>query len=323
VTNTRAQRKTFATKPPSSSEVASKKSSKSSSKSEELPPLPVSPLKAKQRYLESKKNLDSAKSDLSDVNARILQLNKELDGVRERNAKLLDKELNKPAWRKLVDPLKRYRHSLYNVLAISLAYVLAHKLFMARKEEKQASASLAEAVEEQTKLKHLLSSLMDDDSVSKIASECLEAIGSDGGDGQSAAVVGSNKSGGWFFGSKPSHGGLQTGNGYLADLERQEVLQQKLIPIIRQELQDMIGDAALSENELKEKMMQEVIEEGKAQVEELSDNPEKLLREVLAGGDAGVEGVADGANPSSSLNVVSSETDAQGNKVVKKRVFSM
>jgi hypothetical protein len=80
-------------------------SSKNSGKKDALPPLPPSPAKAKQVYLQSQKDV------MFDPQAKIVQMNKELDIVRERAAAKLDKEINKSVYRKLTQrvPLCRLR----------------------------------------------------------------------------------------------------------------------------------------------------------------------------------------------------------------------
>jgi hypothetical protein len=76
--------------------------------------LPPSPAKAKQLYLKSQKGL------VFHPQAKIVQMNKELDIVREWAAAKLDKDINKSVYRKLMDPLQRYKHSVINLVELSL-----------------------------------------------------------------------------------------------------------------------------------------------------------------------------------------------------------
>jgi hypothetical protein len=158
----------------------------SKGKSKDLPPpqnkpkQPLSSVQAKQQYLKSKDKLIDRENDPM---AKMAQLSKELDIVRERAAAKLDKELNKSVYRKLTDPLRRYKHSVVNMVAVTLAYVLAHNLFVTSQKEKKARAALEASQQETQNLKGTLANLLSESTVQSIASACVEEVAQTTGSG--------------------------------------------------------------------------------------------------------------------------------------------
>lgn len=116
---------------------------------QKLSPLPSSPTQAKKQYLKSKEATDR----YLDPQQKIVQMNRELEIIRDKHATKLEKELEKSIYRRLVDPLVMHKHSLYNVMAMTIAYILAHNLYVTSKKEKECRADLMQTLEENAKLK--------------------------------------------------------------------------------------------------------------------------------------------------------------------------
>jgi hypothetical protein len=283
-------------------------SSSSSKTKKDNPPLP-SPAKAKQQYLESKKKLDP-----NDVVGKMQQLSEELNIVRERNVKLLDKELNKSIWRKLTDPLRRYKHSVINMGAVTLAYILAHNLFMAKKQQRQVQGDLEESQQDVSRLQGLLRSLLLDNTHDEIASHCAQQVVAVTEELQESSSLSSPRqqsSTGWFWSSSSKRRFAWNTN---TQDKQQETLENTLKTMIRNEMESRIGDAALTQDERKQKGMEQVRQENKSQLEEWSENPELLLQAMFED---------EATNNEGEQRVVTTTEDEDGRQVVKKQVFSM
>jgi hypothetical protein len=227
--------------PPSNSNNNTKRWNSSS----DLPPLP-SPSKAKKKYLESRPE---------DIHTKILKMNDELEAVRQTQTKRLEKELHKPWYRKLIDPLRRYKHSVINMGAVTLAYVLAHNLFMARKREKAVIEELKEARTEIEEYKGLIKSVVEPQKLQQIASQCVE---------KEEPTPSTRKS--WFASGRSSNS---------VDDSKME---EKIYATMQRELGIIVGDVYLPPQERKKKVVEELIEENKHQVKEIAENPELLLK---------------------------------------------
>ena len=217
----------------------------------DLPPLP-SPSKAKKKYLESRPE---------DIHTKILKMNDELEVVRQTQAKRLDKVINKPWYRKLIDPLRRYKHSVINMGAVTLAYVLAHNLFMARKREKAVQAELNQAREEIDDYKGLVKAVVEPEKLKQIAALCVAQ------EEDTVDTAGGPKS--WFR-SKSSP--------FSSTSSSSKLLEDKIYSTLRRELGAIVGDVYLPPEERKKKVVEELIQENKTQVKEIAENPELLLK---------------------------------------------
>ena len=217
----------------------------------DLPPLP-SPSKAKKKYLESRPE---------DIHTKILKMNDELEVVRQTQAKRLDKVINKPWYRKLIDPLRRYKHSVINMGAVTLAYVLAHNLFMARKREKAVQAELNQAREEIDNYKGLVKAVVEPEKLKQIAALCVAQ------EEDTVDTKGGPKS---WFGSKSSP--------FSSTSSSSKLLEDQIYSTLRRELGAIVGDVYLPPEERKKKVVEELIQENKTQVKEIAENPELLLK---------------------------------------------
>eukprot|EP00980_Cylindrotheca_fusiformis_P008843 scaffold1888_cov120-Cylindrotheca_fusiformis.AAC.13 len=234
------------------------------SKNPQLGPLPSSPspAKAKALYLKSKEVSDK----YLDPHERILQLNKEIDIVREQAAEKLEKELKKSVWKKLSDPLVKHKHSLYNVFAITLAYVLAHNLFVKSKKEQEARSELTQSQKANADLKHLLESLLQDSTLEEIASA---------GAAQCSIDRDQNK----------SKSGLKRLLGTTTVFKQretdQEVLKGLFAEVLKRELESRIGPFIMSEEDRKQLKIKEIMHQNEENVKVLNENPDLLLQQAL------------------------------------------
>lgn len=244
------------------------------------PKQPLSSVQAKQQYLKSKDKLGIDRETTNDPMAKMAQLNKELDIVRERAAAKLDKELNKSVYRKLTDPLRRYKHSVVNMVAVTLAYILAHNLFLTSQKEKKARAALESSQEETQNLKGTLANLLSESTVQSIASACVEEVAraGPGTRGERERKTSTSTSSSWWWNitsSQRRRGRLLLG---VDDADR---LQQRLVEVLQQELDQRIGEQAMNEEQRKQKVVQEIWKENQSQVEALNENPERILEAFL------------------------------------------
>jgi hypothetical protein len=229
-----------------------------------LGPLPSSssPAKAKARYLESKHEADK----YLDPHEKILQLNKEIELVREQAAEKLEKELKKSVWKKLSDPLVKHKHSLYNVFAMTLAYLLAHNLFVTSKQEKQARAELTESQETNADLKRILDYLLEESTLQEMGSACARQFN------QETKQNKTNNRSVWW----PGIGSIakQTEQG-------EKDLEAVFTSVLKKELELRIGDVTVSEEERKQLSIEEIMQQNQESVKALNENPELLLLQAL------------------------------------------
>jgi hypothetical protein len=234
-------------------------SSKNSGKNDTLPPLPPSPAKAKQAYLKSQKDM------VFDPQAKILQMNKELDIVRERAAAKLDKEINKSIYRKLTDPLRRYNHSVINVGAVVMAYILAHNLYVNSKREKEVRRELEVSQTKELELQSLLQSLLQPATLQQMASSCVQKSMIEDEEEGTATT---KKSSWWTTRSRRRR-------------LTEDSLEERMVQVLKDELERRIGEKGLTEDQRQQKAIDQVWQESKSKVEELSENPEQLLLAFL------------------------------------------
>ena len=230
-------------------------------KGENLPPLPPhgALTKAKERYLQSQKGT-------FDPQARIVEMNKELDAVRERAAEKLEKEINKSLYRKLTDPLRRYKHSAINIGAVTLAYILAHNYFVKSKEGKEARMQLEESESKIKELQGVLQSLLEPTTSKEMASICVKQAIDATGEDYEAEIRNVKMS--WWQRSSTTKSKQLTDN----------TLEERLQKILQAELERRIGVTGLTESQLQQKSIKDAWQENQSAVEELSKNPERLLQ---------------------------------------------
>ena len=272
-----------------------------------LPPLP-SPAKAKKKYLESANSNTNAPHE--DITAKMALLHKELEVVRTTQTKRLDLALNKPWYRKLLDPLKRYKHSVINMAAVTLAYMLAHHLFLSKKREKQTQEELDLANTEAKELQALLGTLVNPQQVEQMATKIVEEMEEQHKDGRTTpTTTGTRK--GWFSrsgGSSSSSWSSRRSGGFLFSSSVVGT-EERLAQVLQQELEARIGDSHLAPPERKQKSVQQLLQDNKTQLQSKEQDEEedamtRMLMQALE-------------------EAEQEETTADGQNVVKKRIFSM
>jgi flagellar biosynthesis regulator FlaF len=209
---------------------------------------PINPVKAKQRYLESKQRTEEF---LKDPQKKMNQLQAEINQVKER----LDKQVyNKSVWQRLTDPLKRKQHSLINMIAAVFAYILAFQLHLKR----QANQKLTEEINAQENkvqnLKDLLRSLLDDDYLQDMAT----AVASE----KVFMMTGSNrKESPWYYwGSFKATAATERDSLSHAQMDA-------MVQILRSKLEKRIGDDGLDEHAKKERDIERIWKENKQKIE--------------------------------------------------------
>jgi hypothetical protein len=277
-------------------------SSSSNKNKSDLPPLP-SPAKAKKKYLESTNNNTTPHEDIT---AKMALLHKELEVVRTAQSKRLDLALNKPWYRKLMDPLKRYKHSVINMAAVTLAYMLAHHLFLSKKREKQTQQELDLANVEAKELQALLGTLVNPQQVEQMATKMVEGMEEQHKDGR----TGTGTRNGWFSKSIISGSGRSSrrSGGFLFSSSVVGT-EERLAQVLQQELEARIGDSHLAPEERKQKSVQQLLQDNKAQLQSKEQEVEedamtRMLMQALE-------------------EAEQEEVTADGQNVVKKPIFSM
>jgi hypothetical protein len=315
-------------------------SSSSNKNTNNLPPLP-SPAKAKKKYLETK-----PPTTPQDITTKMAQLHKELEVVRSAQTKRLDLALNKPWYRKLYDPLKRYKHSVINMAAVTLAYMLAHHLFLSKKRETQSQQELNTMKEEAQELQNLLGTLVNPAQVEQMATKMLETLQEEKQEDikDSTTTTGTRK--GWF--SKSSSGrssSSRRSGGFLFSSSSNVVgiTEERLAQVLQQELEARIGDSHLAPGDRKQKSVEQLLQDNKAHLQasqvlqqelegRIGDShlePEKRkLQDNKAQLQATEQEAEDDASTMMMIQMLEQaeqkeETTVDGQNVVKKRIFSM
>lgn len=227
-------------------------------------PLPSSskqaPAEAKKRYLESKKATDR----YLDPHEKLLQMNREIELVRDQAATRLETELQKSVWKRLTDPLVKHKHSLYNIMAMTIAYVLAHNLYVVAKKEKECRAELMRCQEENAKLHQAIKSLLDESTLRDFGSACAMEI-------KKQNEARATHFWGWSLGRSTS--GDATDNSNLRD---------SLVSALREFLSVRVKEVHAVEKEDDSTLsLEEIMEENQKNMEAINTNPELLLQDAI------------------------------------------
>mmetsp|Transcript_38210 Transcript_38210/g.92461 ORF Transcript_38210/g.92461 Transcript_38210/m.92461 type:complete len:279 (-) Transcript_38210:45-881(-) len=234
--------------------------SSQASSGQKLRPLPSSPAQAKQQYLKSKQATDR----YLDPQQQILQMNRELELVRNKHAAKLEKELKKSIYRRLVDPLVKHKHSLYNIIAMTIAYVLAHNLYVTSKKEKECRSELLQSQEENTKLKQTIDSLLEETTLKDIGSACAMEIE------REFEKVGASSLSSWLSGSFVSAKSLE-----------ESLLRDIVANILRHKLSARIGNDEVPEEEGTKLSVEEIMQQNQESMKVINTNPELVLQDAL------------------------------------------
>jgi hypothetical protein len=327
----------------------------SSNKKGDLPPPLPSPSKAKQEYLKTmrKENTTTPTPTTSSANtknintntnktattddlflknpqAKIDQLTQELEAVRDRATAKLDAEINKSIWRKLTDPLRRYKHSMINIGAMCLAYMLAHMLFVKSKSEKEAKRLMEEAQANHQDLQTALQSLLEPTTLQEMAQACVSDIQPLLSNENATTTsyfpwrfLGATRSTSTSTELRTPRRGRQSTS--QQQQQQQLLLVERLQDALEQQLAQRIGEKALTEEQRQRRSIQEVWEESQSQLKALNENPELLLLQAILEESAAEEETRETNNDSTTKNTninTNTETETTPNKQPR-RVFSM
>ncbi|CAJ1948737.1 unnamed protein product [Cylindrotheca closterium] len=235
--------------------------SSQASSGQKLSPLPSSsPAQAKQQYLKSKQATDR----YLDPQQQILQMNREMELVRNKHATKLEKELKKSIYRRLVDPLVKHKHSIYNVFAMTIAYVLAHNLYVTSKKEKECRSELLQNQEENTELKQIIDSLLDETILKDISSACAMEIEKEFAKGGTSSLSS------WLAGGFSSAKSLEEG-----------LVRDIVAKVLRHKLLVRIGSGEVAEEEDSKLSVEEIMQQNQESMKVINASPELLLKDAL------------------------------------------
>lgn len=232
--------------------------SSQASSGQKLNPLPSSPAQAKQQYLKSKQATDR----YLDPQQQILQMNRELELVRIKHAANLEKELKKSMYRRLADPLVKHKHSIYNIFAMTIAYVLAHNLYVTSKKEKECRSELLQSQKEKAKMKQITDSLLHESVLNDIGSACAMEIEREFGGG---ALSFSS----WLSCCFVSPKSLD-----------ESLLQDIVVKVLRHKLSARIGNGEVAEEGSK-LSVDEIMQKNHESMKEINTNPDLILQDAL------------------------------------------
>mmetsp|Transcript_24723 Transcript_24723/g.58054 ORF Transcript_24723/g.58054 Transcript_24723/m.58054 type:complete len:300 (-) Transcript_24723:117-1016(-) len=230
--------------------------SQSSDLSSKAKPAQLSPAKAKKEYIETRKRTAEF---LKDPQANIARMQAEMDKTKEKLARVHDK----PIWKRVIDRIRAKQHAAINLLAASMAYILAYRLHLQIK----ASDELKEQVElERTKnsdLRSLLRSLTTDEFSREVVAQAMAAS-------PTAPTPEPKARSSWFGGSSRTQGSLSSSTS-MPQLDA-------LVATLRQKLEARIGDEGLGDEERRKKTIRKIWEENENRIE----NREEGLAELVA-----------------------------------------
>jgi hypothetical protein len=255
----------------------------------------LSPVEAKRRYLESKARTEEF---LKDPQRKINQLQSEMDQVREK----LEKEVyNKSIWRRLTDPLKRKQHSLINMIAASFAYILAYQLHLKRQLNAKLQSQIDEEQEKVTNIKQLLQSILDDDFLQDISNEISYELNQE--------TQHQQQSNHW-----PWRNSAKNSASAVVD-------DSVIVSILRQKLEDRIGDEGLDDEAKKQRNIDRIWKENQKRLQQ-STSLEDLVVTGDNVDDTSVEELLALASQDNNSNEQPS-SGSGGASVKRKHVFDM
>jgi hypothetical protein len=157
-------------------------------------------------------------------------------------------------------------------VAITLAYILAHNWFVTAKREKQIRQECTQAQGKLDELQVLLQSILEEDALHSMAEACVEQV-EESWSSTSGRIQRHSSSSWWWPTSSSRRSSSATDN--------PNDLQDRLKYILQTQLEQRIGDKALTQDQLQEKSIQQVWQEATTIKEEDEDDGERLLLQVL------------------------------------------
>ena len=231
--------------PPPLPPKATSSSSSSKSSASSLP-------KAKQDYLEAQKRTGEF---LKDPRANIARLQADMDKTKEKLRRVHDK----PIWRRVVDRFRAKQHAVINLLAASMAYILAHRLHLKIKENEKLQLQIEEEQTKNFNLRKLMRSLQTEDFCSAVVTQATAT-----NTGTNAKTT--NEQSTWF---RP-----RTKERSLPETNTLEIS-------LRQALEAKIGDTSMEDADRKQKHIRDIWQENEQKLESgLEDGLAELAQAI-------------------------------------------
>ena len=205
-----------------------------------LPPKPnskakVSPAQAKKDYLEAQKKTEEF---LKDPQAELRRIQAEMDRTKEKLLRVHDK----PLWKRVFDRFKAKQHAVINLLAASMAYILAYQLHLKIKANDGLQQQVEDEQAKSSELRKLLRSVQTEDFAQSVVQQAT-TITPEPSPAPSS-----------WFGSQPQ--------------DKAALLESNaLITALRQALEAKIGDEGLEDEDRKKKNIRDIWQENEEKIE--------------------------------------------------------
>jgi len=241
------------------------------------PPLPPrassstnpSPAKAKKEYLEAKKRTDAF---LKDPQANLKRIQADMDKTKEKLLKVHDK----PIWRRIADRFKAKQHAVINLLAASMAYILAHRLHLKMKANDELSQEVEREKAKNAELRSLLRSLTTEEFSEAVASRATQ---------QNSALTKPDSveiSSSWW---SSSSSGKASSSASSSSSSPPSPPKNTLAAFLRQALEAKIGDEGLEDDDRKKKNIREIWVENEQKKEKTEEGLAELAAVIAAEGE--------------------------------------
>lgn len=206
-----------------------------------LPPKPnsnakVSPAKAKKEYLDAQKKTEEF---LKDPQAELRRIQADMDKTKEKLLRVHDK----PILRRMLDRFKAKQHAVINLLAASMAYILAHQLHLKIKANEELQQQVEDEQAKNSKLRKLLRSVQTEAFAQSVVEQATTGIPETSPTSSSSC-----------FGSKAQDDPA---------LPESSLLSTAL----RQALETTIGDEGLEDEDKKKKNIRDIWQENETKIE--------------------------------------------------------
>lgn len=213
-----------------------------------------SPAAAKREYLEAQKRTGEF---LKDPRANIARIQNELDATK---AKLLTVH-NKPIWRRIVDRTKAKQHAVINLLAASMAYLLAHRLHLQMKANRELEERVGREADKNAELRALLRKLAGEEFSRGVVSEATAATNGDNNNRDAPAAASGRSPWFWQAGATPESA-AETGSSESLPF----VGEDALVAALRSKLEEGIGDEGLEDADRKKKEIERIWKENEDRI---------------------------------------------------------
>ena len=205
-----------------------------------LPPKPnnakVSPAKAKKEYLEAQKKTEEF---LKDPQAELRRIQADMDKTKEKLLRVHDK----PIWKRVFDRFKAKQHAVINLLAASMAYILAHQLHLKIKANEGLQQEVEDEQAKNSELRKLLRSVQTEAFAQSVVQQATT----------STPETSPASSSSWFRSKSLDESALPESNA--------------LSTALRQALEAKIGDEGLEDEDRKKKNIRDIWQENETKIE--------------------------------------------------------